>query len=169
MVKAEPGPRAKSPALSLPRDTAADTFLGLLFGGLAACVGNPRDGFNFALADRGRVEDQLRWPGETHRQPSCTHEDPGDSWKCRAGVRKGQLVNSPGLPEFLAPHPPTALLPDGVLTSHKSRIVFLTLGFSQKRVHSLIVDSVLCFSQSILLPKLFPPCGPTAPTPLCFN
>lgn len=27
------------------------TFLGLLFGGLAASIGDPRDGFDFTLAD----------------------------------------------------------------------------------------------------------------------
>ena len=41
-----------------PFDKEADTFLGLLLGGLAACVGNPGDGFYFTLADGGWVKDQ---------------------------------------------------------------------------------------------------------------
>lgn len=55
------------------------TFLGLLFGGLAACVGNPWNGLYFALADGGWVQDEFWWPGEAHRQPRCAHEDPSDA------------------------------------------------------------------------------------------
>lgn len=67
-----------------PYDKEADTFPGLFFGCLAARVGNPWDGFDFALADRGRVKDQLWGPGETHRQPRGAHENPSDSWNGRA-------------------------------------------------------------------------------------
>lgn len=38
-----------------PMRQEAGTFLGLFFGGLAACVGNPWDGFYFTLADGGWV------------------------------------------------------------------------------------------------------------------
>lgn len=64
------------------------TFPGLFFGGLAARVGNAGNGLDFALADRRGVQDQLWWSGETHRQASCTHEDPSDSWKGQGTVRK---------------------------------------------------------------------------------
>lgn len=83
-MESEQGLGAKPLTLSPPEGKVADTFLGLFLGGLAACVGNPWNGFYFTLADGGRVEDQLWWPGETHRQPGCTHEDPSDSWKGRA-------------------------------------------------------------------------------------
>lgn len=59
------------------------TFLGLFLGGLAACVGDPRDGFYLTLADRWWMEDQLWWPGETHGQTRCTHEDASDSCQGR--------------------------------------------------------------------------------------
>lgn len=83
-------PICDHPRPRTPLDKEADTFLGLLLGGLAACVGNPGDGFYFALADGGWVKDQLWWPGETHRQPCCAHEDPSDSWKTRAPGRRAE-------------------------------------------------------------------------------
>ena len=55
MVETELGwePICDHPRPRTPFDKEADTFLGLLLGGLAACVGNPGDGFYFALADGG--------------------------------------------------------------------------------------------------------------------
>lgn len=90
-----------------PFDKEADTFLGLLLGGLAACVGNPGDGFYFTLADGGWVKDQLWWPGETHGQPCRAHEDPSDSWKTRAPGRRveGQPQPAPHSPPSNPLHP----------------------------------------------------------------
>lgn len=69
----------------------------MLFGGLAARVRDPWDGLYLTLADRGRVEDQLWWASEAHRQSRCTHEYPGDSWK---GQGRGENGLKNALPRF---------------------------------------------------------------------
>lgn len=112
LVQAERGLQAQS---STPGTYSEEpcTFLGLFFGGLAACVRDPWDGLYFTLADRGWVEDQLWWPSEAHRQSRCTHEDPGDSWK---GQGRGEEGLKNVLPRF--PHPPSRL-PTPLLSSRQ--------------------------------------------------
>lgn len=148
-----------------PEGKVGDTFLGLFFGGLAACVGNPRDGFYLALADGGWVEDQLWWPGETHGQPRRTHEDPGDSWK-GSGVRKDWPV---GLPTPPAPPSPSTPSPSSSPTVSLSLLdAIRTLSCPQKQIHSLI------FRSSFALGNQFPPnsscySAPVPKMPICSN
>lgn len=55
------------------------TLLGLLLGGLAAGVGDARDGLDLAFADGRRVQHQLGRPRQADGQPRRAHQDPCDA------------------------------------------------------------------------------------------
>lgn len=78
------------------------------------------------------MEDQLWWPSEAHRQSSCTHEDPGDSWK---GQGRGEEALKNVVPRFpcLPSRLPTLLLlssfPNScVLYTHTRMQLYARLG-----------------------------------------
>lgn len=86
------------------RGRARLTLLGLLLGGLAAGVGDARDGLDLAFADGWRVQHQLGRPRQADGQPRRAHQDPRDA--CAGEKHQAASPQTSGIPPRNLPSKP---------------------------------------------------------------